>query len=78
MDEKWSFVAKKEKNCDEDDPEDQFQGDCWDHVAFDPEHRLVSGSRERTGESVRDWSPTSRSDWAAGLRADHDRRVYGL
>jgi transposase-like protein len=36
MDEKWSFVAKEEKNCDEDDPEDQFRGDCWDHVAFDP------------------------------------------
>jgi hypothetical protein len=26
MDEKWSFVAKKEKNCDEDNPEDQFRG----------------------------------------------------
>src|SRR5258707_526725 len=36
MDEKWSFVAKKEKNCEEDDPEDRFRGDCWDHVAFDP------------------------------------------
>jgi transposase-like protein len=36
MDEKWSFVAKKEKNCDADDPEDRFRGDCWDHVAFDP------------------------------------------
>ena len=56
MDEKWSFVAKKEKNCDEDDPEDQFQGDCWDHVAFDPEHRLVVSvvPGERTGESVRE------------------------
>lgn len=30
MDEAWSFVAKKEKNCDEDDPADQFGGDCWD------------------------------------------------
>ena len=56
MDEKWSFVAKKEKNCDEDDPEDQFRGDCWDHVAFDPEHRLVVSvvPGERTGESVRE------------------------
>src|SRR3954468_10440743 len=55
MDEKWSFVAKKEKNCDEDDPEDQFRGDCWDHVAFDPEHRLVVSvvPGERTAESVR-------------------------
>jgi IS1 family transposase/transposase-like protein len=54
MDEKWSFVAKKEKNCDEDDPEDRFRGDCWDHVAFDPEHRLVVSvvPGERTAESV--------------------------
>src|SRR3954471_4269369 len=36
MDEKWSFVAKKEKNRDGDDPEDRYRGDCWDHVAFDP------------------------------------------
>jgi IS1 family transposase len=38
MDEKWSFVGKKQANCDD---EDLQQGDCWDHVAFDPEHRLV-------------------------------------
>ena len=56
MDEKWSFVAKTEKNCDEDDPEDQFRGDCWDHVAFDPEHRLVVSvvPGERTAESVQE------------------------
>ena len=56
MDEKWSFVAKKEKNCDEDDPEDQFRGDCWDHVAFDLEHRLVVSvvPGERTAESVQE------------------------
>ena len=54
MDEKWSFVAKKEQNCAEDDPEDHFRGDCWDHVAFDPEHRLVVSvvPGERTAESV--------------------------
>src|SRR3954447_14937614 len=54
MDEAWSFVAKKEKNCDEDDPADRFRGDCWDHVAFDPEHRLVVSvvPGERTAESV--------------------------
>jgi IS1 family transposase/transposase-like protein len=54
MDEKWSFVAKKEKNCDEDDPEDRFRGDCWDHVALDAEHRLVVSviPGERTAESA--------------------------
>jgi IS1 family transposase len=41
FDEKWSFVGKKEKHCDPDDPEDAKQGDNWDHVALDPEHRLV-------------------------------------
>lgn len=56
MDEVWSFVAKKEKNCDEDDPEDRFRGDCWDHVALDPEHRLVVSvvPGERTAESVQE------------------------
>lgn len=54
MDEAWSFVAKKEKNCDDDEPDDRFRGDCWDHVAFDPEHRLVVSvvPGERTAESV--------------------------
>jgi len=41
FDEKWSFVGKKEKHCDADDADDARQGDNWDHVAFDAEHRLV-------------------------------------
>jgi IS1 family transposase len=41
FDEKWSFVGKKEKHCDPGEPADARQGDNWDHVAFDPEHRLV-------------------------------------
>ena len=38
MDEKWAFVGKKAEHCD---PSDTRHGDSWDHVAFDPEHRLV-------------------------------------
>lgn len=38
FDEKWSFVVKKQKRCR---PDEARCGDCWDHVAFDPEHRLV-------------------------------------
>ena len=45
LDEKWSFVGKKEKHCDRADPDDDNQGECWDHVAFDPEHRLVLAVR---------------------------------
>jgi IS1 family transposase len=37
----WSFVAKKQKNCDPADPADDHKGDWWDHVAYDAEHRLV-------------------------------------
>jgi hypothetical protein len=41
MDEKWSFVGKKEKHCDAANPADARRGESWDHVAFDPGHRLV-------------------------------------
>jgi hypothetical protein len=41
FDEKWAFVAKKEKHCDRDNPADDHCGDCWDYVALDAEHRLV-------------------------------------
>lgn len=34
-------MGKKEKHCDPDDPADAQQGDNWDHLALDPEHRLV-------------------------------------
>jgi IS1 family transposase len=41
LDEKWSFVGKKQEHCDPDDPADDHKGDWWDHVAYDAEHRLV-------------------------------------
>lgn len=41
FDEKWAFVGKKEEHCNRDDRGDDECGDNWDHVAFDPEHRLV-------------------------------------
>jgi IS1 family transposase len=34
-------VAKKEKHCDPDERGDELQGDFWDYIALDPEHRLV-------------------------------------
>jgi IS1 family transposase len=54
FDEEWSFVAKKEKNCDPTDPADDLKGDAWDHVAIDAESRLVVSvvPGERTSESV--------------------------
>jgi IS1 family transposase len=61
FDEKWSFVGKKQKHCDPDKPADARQGDNWDHVAFDPEHRLVVSvvpgkrTQEKTHQLVRDF-----------------------
>lgn len=54
FDEKWSFVGKKQKHCSDDDPLDAEQGDNWDHVALDPEHRLVVSvvPGKRTEENV--------------------------
>jgi IS1 family transposase len=55
LDEKWSFVAKKQKHCGPDAPEDARCGDCWDYVALDPEHRLVVSVvvGKRTQENAR-------------------------
>ena len=34
-------MGKKQKHCDPNNRDDARQGDNWDHVGFDPEHRLV-------------------------------------
>jgi hypothetical protein len=54
FDEEWALVAKKEKNCDPDDPADDRKGDIWDHVAIDAEGRLVISvvPGKRTAEDV--------------------------
>jgi IS1 family transposase len=41
LDEKWAFVGKKPKTCDPADEADGLRGDVWDHVALDPDSRLV-------------------------------------
>jgi IS1 family transposase len=41
LDEKWSFVFKKQAHCDPEDPADAQRGDWWDHTAYDAEHKLV-------------------------------------
>jgi len=41
LDEKWSFVGKKQKHCDPARQADWFKGDQWDHVALDADSRLV-------------------------------------
>jgi hypothetical protein len=62
FDEKWSFGSQKQKQCDPLDPADACRGDCWDHVAWNPEPRrvvsVVVGKRttEETQEEVADFS----------------------
>lgn len=45
-------MGKKQERCG---PDDELHGDCWDHVAFDPEHRLVVSvvPGKRTSENLR-------------------------
>ena len=47
-------MNKKEKRCDPANPADARRGDNWDHVAVDPEHRLVVSvvPGKRTTEKV--------------------------
>jgi len=54
FDEKWAFGGKKEKPCDPEDPADAKQGDTGDHVAWDPEPRLVVSvvPGKRTADNV--------------------------
>jgi hypothetical protein len=40
LDEKWSFVGKKEKHREPSNPADADKGDRWDHLALDPERAL--------------------------------------
>jgi IS1 family transposase len=49
-------VGKKQQHCRADDPADAEQGDNWDHVALDPEHRLVLAvvPGKRTAEHCRE------------------------
>jgi len=62
FDEKWSFVEKKQKNCDDTKPEDLEAGDQWDHTAIDVDSRfvvsVVVGKRtgDRLTEVVRDFA----------------------
>ena len=53
-DEKWAVVGKKEKPGDPEEPADTKRGDNGDHVALDPEHRLVVsvGVGKRTAENI--------------------------
>src|SRR5262249_3780018 len=41
VDEKWSVVAKKQKNCDPTEAADDHKGDWWDPIASDPEPKLI-------------------------------------
>ena len=81
FDEKWSFVGKKEANCDRADPADDHRGDSWDHIALDPEDRpivaVVPGARNGRG----DRGPGGRvppADRGPGDAADDQRRLPGL
>jgi len=91
FDEKWGFVAKKEKTCDPGDPGDDDKGDDWDHTAVDPESRLllavVPGERSAGNclEAVREVHARTGGNGAMLLTSDGYsayataiEEVYGL
>lgn len=65
FDEKWSYVGKKEKKCDPDNPADSLKGDQWDHTAVDVKSRVVTSvvigkrSQENLEQIVADLSERS-------------------
>lgn len=81
-DEKWAFVDKKQKHCRDDDPADAQRGDNWDHVAFDPQSRLVlsvvPGKRtaENTQRLVEDFKART-GDQMLDLITTDDYPAYG-
>jgi len=54
FDENWSFVEQKDAHDAPAEPQDERSGSQWNHVAFDPEHRLVLVARpgKRTRENT--------------------------
>lgn len=60
FDEMWAFVGKKQKDCDPADPADAHKGDYWDHVAFDPEHKLVLAVVPGRASPRARWSSSDR------------------
>jgi hypothetical protein len=56
FDEKWSFVRKKQKHCDEANPADRDAGVQWDHTAIDVDSRFIVSLNvgKRTTESLKE------------------------
>ncbi len=80
MDEKWSFVGKKQKHCDADNSSDEGKGDQWDHVILAAESRLVvsmvPGKRtgEQTSKLVKDFA--GRTDGMPALFTSDEHKPY--
>ena len=60
FDEKWSFVARTERNRE---PDESMAGDGWDHVALHPHSRLV------VALVVGKWTAEATRELAADFRA---------
>ncbi|HYQ97875.1 MAG TPA: hypothetical protein VEO92_05855 [Candidatus Nitrosocosmicus sp.] len=74
FDEQWSFVKKKQKNCD---PEETDQaGDFWDHTAITPDSKLIVSlvvgkrTKEQTQELVSDTQSRLQKGYLPALFSD--------
>ena len=68
FDEKWSFVGKKEKHCDPDEPADGARGQlgpCGLRPGKSPGRECSAGQADGGGEGRTSWCRTSGSGRAA-------------
>ena len=72
LDEKWSFVAKKQARCDPGDPADDHKGDWWDHVAYDAEHRLILAAVSKACGGIEDAGGSKATSGVYGRRGVAD------
>ena len=81
MDEKWSFVAKKEKNCDEDDPDGPVPRGLLGPRGVRPgapAGRVGGPGGADGGVGPGAGRRRQGAPGRPGPGADHDRRVFGL
>jgi hypothetical protein len=76
----WAFVGKKQKNCDPTNPADDHQGDWWDHLAYDPEHKpvlaVVPGARVTENAEEVATEVKGRLDRPPRLMTSDDHAAY--
>ena len=82
LDEKWSFVGKKQKRCDPDGEAGWFRGDRWDHVVATKDWHIDPGNHFSDHPDYLDTWPahcvvgSSGADFHPALVTDRVEEVF--